>query len=219
MTFKTPYLWRFLGILRSRIDNYNYFENILKKLQKQKIFFIQIGANDGISHDPIFPFSQKWDGILIEPVPSAYENLKRNYSGSSGNLIFKNIAVSDYDGKLCLYVPKDIIQSNEQSKIVSAIKNIVMLKNTELDEIEVPCITLNTLIEQQSIKKIDLLIIDVEGYETVILNSYNFSVKPAAIYIETRFYNYDTLVKLYSKFIQIGYRIFPEKDNTLMLLK
>ena len=41
-------------------------------LRKKEIFFIQIGANDGKSTDPLYRFVTElgWSGILVEPQPN-----------------------------------------------------------------------------------------------------------------------------------------------------
>jgi hypothetical protein len=40
-------------------------------LRKNPIFFISIGANDGVSNDPIWPFASRfgWEGLAVEPNP------------------------------------------------------------------------------------------------------------------------------------------------------
>ena len=50
-------------------DVLSSFLNNLSKSKKGKIFFIQIGANDGQWNDPIYKFIRRdrWSGILIEP--------------------------------------------------------------------------------------------------------------------------------------------------------
>jgi hypothetical protein len=34
-------------------------------------YFIGIGANDGVTHDPLYPFVRdfRWRGIIVEPIP------------------------------------------------------------------------------------------------------------------------------------------------------
>jgi len=219
MKFKTPLLWRFYGTIKNIIDNYSYSNRFLSKNRNKNIFFIQIGANDGISQDPIYKYSQNWDGILIEPIPEIFENLKRNYSRSKRNLIFENIAISDYNGEINLYLPKTIDPDNWQTKLASTNKEAGMLNNFELQEIKVPCLSLDSLIKKYNIKEIDLLVIDIEGQEKLLFDNYSFLIKPKAIFFEIRFYSYDVLVKMYAKFIKLGYRIFPERDNVLLILK
>jgi hypothetical protein len=63
----------------------------------KRVRFIQIGACDGISGDPIYPnalHNLSWTGVLIEPNPIQFEQLKTNYRGREG-LTFKCAAVSD----------------------------------------------------------------------------------------------------------------------------
>ncbi|MFO1348206.1 MAG: hypothetical protein U1F12_06435 [Pseudomonadales bacterium] len=57
-------------------------------------FYVNIGANDGITNDPIFPFIEKynWHGIQVEPVLSTFNQLKINLA-SFKNTIFENSAV------------------------------------------------------------------------------------------------------------------------------
>jgi hypothetical protein len=94
-----------------------------------------------------------------------------------------------------------------------------MIKDMETIQIKVPINTLDHLIDKYSVTKIDLLVIDVEGKERDIFDSYSFKIKPKIIYFENRFYNYDEMMNLNSKFISLGYRVFREKDNTLLILK
>ena len=219
MIIQTPFLFRFLGYIKNKIDNYPYSKKIFYSLKKNSIFFIQIGANDGLSEDPIKDYSNNWSGILIEPIPYIFEVLKKNYSISKNNLIFENIAISNYDGIMNFFLPKEAKKNTWLTKISSCDRFNGDLSNYETEEILVPCLTLDSLLIKYNINKIDLLIIDVEGYENVILDAYSFKIKPQIIFLETRFYNYSTLEKMYAKFINMGYRIFPEKDNTLLILR
>src|SRR5216683_542034 len=45
-------------------------------------FFVQVGACDGVSFDALYDFVVKHNlpGIVIEPVPDLYRELKANYS-------------------------------------------------------------------------------------------------------------------------------------------
>src|SRR5664279_1658362 len=52
-------------------------------LTTKKPYFIGIGANDGVTHDPLYPFVRDfgWRGIMVEPIPEAFAALERNYAG------------------------------------------------------------------------------------------------------------------------------------------
>jgi hypothetical protein len=68
------------------------------------VYFVQVGANDGILDDPIHPFvqTQGWRGVLIEPQPNIFEVLRRSYAGSEG-LTFINAAIDHRPGRSTLY--------------------------------------------------------------------------------------------------------------------
>ena len=58
------------------IQKFFFFSTIGKK--DPNFFFVQVGANDGVNHDPIFHHVRKynWKGLLIEPIPDIFEKLK-----------------------------------------------------------------------------------------------------------------------------------------------
>ena len=60
----------------NKIGRTIYFLESLAKKQGE-ISFIQVGANDGISFDNIYPFfkSRKCKGLLIEPLPYFFDRL------------------------------------------------------------------------------------------------------------------------------------------------
>ena len=71
---------------------------------KRNVFFVQVGSNDGIRADPLYPWIIKycWRGILIEPVQYLFEKLKHNYRDREG-LIFENAAIAETDGCKAFY--------------------------------------------------------------------------------------------------------------------
>ncbi len=73
-----------------------------------EFFFIQIGANDGMTMDPIrsYILKYKWRGILIEPQPNIFRALMANYDGEQ-QLIFENVAISPEDGVVSLFAVDD----------------------------------------------------------------------------------------------------------------
>ncbi len=219
MKIKTPLLWRILNTLRNKLTDINYSQKLFKQLSPKPIFYIQIGANDGKSTDPIYEHSVGWNGILVEPLPHIFEKLKANYADRKGKLIFENVAISDSKGSLTLFMPKVDKETPWVSKVASAKKESEMLVGSDVTEVEVPCLSLDMLLQKHNVKNIDLLVVDVEGFEWKILENYSFTVKPKVIYMEIRFYNYHQLITIYKKFYELGYRIFPEKDNCLMILK
>jgi len=65
--------------------------------------FLQVGANDGVRHDPIRELVLEFGlrGVLLEPLPDMFEALRENYSGQP-QLEFVNAAVSAGEDSLTL---------------------------------------------------------------------------------------------------------------------
>lgn len=162
---------------------------VLKTYAKLRpnISFIQIGSNDGITGDPIFPFiaNNQWKGLVVEPVPYLFERLKLNYQPYGHRVVFENSAISNENGELPFYrlsqsddisLPIWYDQLGSFSKIVverhkSAIPNFDRL----FVEDKVNAMTFDTMISKHAINKAELIHIDTEGYDYEILKAIPFS--------------------------------------------
>src|SRR3989338_9032362 len=71
---------------------------------RQDVFFVEIGAMDGVSFDPLYAVAKKhgWRGLLVEPLPDLFAKLKENYSGVAG-VSFENMAVAEEKGEKVMY--------------------------------------------------------------------------------------------------------------------
>ncbi len=157
-------------------------------------FFLQIGANDGVSFDPIHPYVREfhWRGILVEPVPYLFQRLKANYSGEP-QLRFEQAAVAEQEGEITFYairdasnLPADIRGLGSLSRDV-ILAHRAVLPNIEslIEEIKVPAITVMGLIAKHGVEKLDLLQIDTEGYDYEVIKMIDFSlIKPAIVHFE-----------------------------------
>ena len=119
-----------------------------------------------------------------------FEKLKVNYEekSKSNNIIFLNIAISNTDGTLKLYTTSLTNDFNKlpiwTDQLSSVNKNHIKSQRKEIivDEIEVPCKRLNTVISNYGIKHIEYLIVDTEGHDFEILMDLNFDLlKPVNI--------------------------------------
>jgi len=167
-------------------------------------FFVQIGAFDGISNDPIYPFVQQygWRGVLLEPQQDAFATLKANYANQP-QLTLINAALADRDGVHDFYRVRDDVaglpswsrqigsfnldhllkhaHGIPEYGITETIPNIAELIRTE----PVRCITFNTLLDEVGVEHVDLLQIDAEGYDADIVRMIPFRrVKPHIIRYE-----------------------------------
>src|ERR1044072_1354923 len=65
-------------------------------LKSQDVFFVQIGAYDGRTSDPLYQYVTKynWRGIAVEPQPHYFAKLEEAYSGLP-DLELRNVAVAE----------------------------------------------------------------------------------------------------------------------------
>lgn len=176
--------------------------------------FVQIGANDGRTNDPLRRFILKYGfrGVLVEPQRTAFERLVANYSGVSG-LRFENSAIAASDGTMTLYrfragpgVPAwaDCLASFSREHLV---RNFDNLKG-EVEEITVPSITFSTLLEKYGLRDVDLLQIDTEGFDYEILKMIDFrTFRPAIINFEHLLLVGAIRQRCYALLCEQGYKI------------
>jgi hypothetical protein len=76
-------LLRRFGYRVERLDQMNFFEPLLYRrlARNPSFFFVQIGANDGISSDPIHGFvtRNRVAGLAVEPLQDIFARLVANY--------------------------------------------------------------------------------------------------------------------------------------------
>src|SRR3989344_626219 len=103
-------------ILRKKCYLERDFDKIIKNFSNKhrNVFFIQIGANDGMKFDSTYLYVKKynWRGILVEPVGYVFEKLKDNYRSVNG-LIFENAAIGERDGFKNFYM----LEKNEKESL------------------------------------------------------------------------------------------------------
>lgn len=160
-------------------------EKLEKYLNYENGYFIELGANDGVtqSNTLYFEKNRNWRGILVEPVPHNYLLCLKNRS--SENKIYCNACVSnEFKEKFV-----EIIYSNLMSVSLipdSDIKNaeehakngIQFLNSSEKNfSFGAPAITLDEIFEKsKSPNLIDFFSLDVEGAELDVLRGINHQI-------------------------------------------
>jgi FkbM family methyltransferase len=228
--------WPRLFDLSRRIYRFFVPHSPLVEFLKNQLFnkrgsFIQVGANDGITCDAvreILPYVSM-NGILVEPVPYLFEKLKANYHHVS-QLSFENSAVSYSQAQICInYLSPDYLSKRVDGYSLGGLAGFSEqhIRNhfTESEQNEliiescnVPCLTIEALIEKYSISKLEALFIDAEGMDAEILLGLNLTkFRPELILYEAAHLGED-LGPVIDKLSSFGYQIHQFGDDTVAII-
>jgi FkbM family methyltransferase len=183
------------------------------KIPPHQFFFIQIGAFDGVTGDPIHELVRQhhWQGVLIEPQANVFDVLKKNYADQPG-LQFFNVAIGPQDGELTFF-------SRPHGDVcASASKHLVQKPGGRSDVRvnRVPCWTLKTLLDRvKPARGIDLLQIDAEGWDYEIIRSIDFAaVRPRILRYEHQVLSERDRNACLALLAENGYRFLLEDADT-----
>jgi FkbM family methyltransferase len=194
------------------------FPSILNNIDN--CFFIEVGANDGKYLDPLYPYVIKnnWSGILIEPNHIVFEELKHNYKDTN-NLFFENCIVSDKSGMVDFYYNGDNITTLHNTLSYNYAKNNF---KEDLKIVPTLSLTFDDLIQKYDIKKVDVLMTDVEGYDLDLLKTFPFNnIKPKVIISEhTHLYHQNQTLEDIINFLgNQGYEYYINDSDIVGILK
>lgn len=206
----------------------------LSKTEVEDIFnkkkiknFIQIGANDGHKNDLLHDYVKKnsLSGILVEPVTYNIEKLRKTYEGHNSKLIFEQVGIGDRNDILTFYSIANITD-NEPTWYdqIGTFDKDTFIKNVEvveglLDRMmteNIQMITFQELISRNSIKNVDLLVIDTEGYDYKIINSIDFNkIRPKIVVFEKEWMRHYEIVRTNKMLLNLKYQIFDYGIDTI----
>jgi FkbM family methyltransferase len=182
-----------------------YINNIFTKHITDKIDIIfECGSRDSIDSLKMFDFYQPKKIFCFECNPDSV-NVCRETIGENNNIILVNKAVSNNDGEIDFYVT-DMDKSIDKN--IGASSALLHLDNKESffqKKITVDSITLKTFMEENNINNIDLLCLDLQGYEKIALEGLGDKIKNVKYiiseYVNRSFYSGDILLEEYRTFL------------------
>jgi FkbM family methyltransferase len=163
-------------------------------------FLVKVGANDGITRDPLFPVFDKfsdWRGLFIEPVPFCFERLQKNFSDSN-RFILENVAVDRQSGRKPFYFVRqdaksfistlpswyDQIGSFDRKHILKHLNGAL---EAHIEQCSIACMPLPAIFEKHGLAQIDVLHIDTEGHDYVVLSQFDFDkYSPSVVFFECK---------------------------------
>jgi FkbM family methyltransferase len=131
--------------------------------------FVEAGANDGVNFSNTYYLERArgWTGVLVEGIPDLYRACVRHRPRSR---VFN-----------CALVPPDAAgalvtmhYSNLQSIVAGAlpyehVEAGLRSQEERTYEVQVPGRTLSSVLDEAGVDHVDLLVLDVEGYEAQVL--------------------------------------------------
>lgn len=202
--------------------------------------FLQVGANDGFFHDPLFKFIKMygWRGVLLEPQPYVYNHYLKKLHRKTPGVFTVNAALSDSDGKKTIYkisfsnarwatgltsfnrqVLEEAIDSGHVQRCADRYGE--KLPDSRIDfitEQPVQSITPGTLIQQYHLETIDWLQIDAEGYDFEIIKLMEINkTRPHVIAFEHSHLSTADRKACMEHLRANGYRIRDMRENTVAM--
>jgi FkbM family methyltransferase len=177
---------------------------VVRRAQRPDFFFVNIGANDGITNDPIHPFlcEYGWRGIAVEPLDALFAELVRNYASFPG-VVCERAAITTQPRPL-YYISPASEYARPWTKQVGTLdpafleRTIAGMRAHEFDgpvpaaletaivRVDVPCLTFDELMAKHRATRVDFINIDAEGLDYEIACAIDLARwRPAIVTLET----------------------------------
>jgi FkbM family methyltransferase len=148
-----------MGSTKYSKPGYLGIEDDLVRLLPARGFFVEAGAVDGFFESNTYYLERilGWRGVLVEPIPTMFRRIRWNRPDA---IAFNCALVSDAYGE-----PRISMNDAHAVSQVAA----------ESAGISVSARTLTSLLEAAELPRVDLLSLDVEGFEIEVLKGLDFS--------------------------------------------
>jgi FkbM family methyltransferase len=188
---------------------------------------VQIGANDGFSDDPAAEIIRTHDlkALLVEPIVPMYRKLVEYYAGFP-NVTCENCAIARQDGTMTLYtVRPDPSLPRYVTRLASFDRNIVLRQRGTvptiarfIEPVQVPAITLQTLLGKHDIDRLDWLQLDTEGFDFEIIKMlFETPFRPRVISFESVLLSREDKLACAKALRREGYRYVTVDRDTIAI--
>jgi FkbM family methyltransferase len=207
----------------------DFFDKVLHYYGRKgvKLFMINIGAMDGVLFDAMSGYVDIYnsDVLYVEPMKPHFERLIQHKGHHSGN-IFENSAISDYNGTVTMKtIPIEVVDEGLVHPAFYGMSVIDPSKNgmgSEYDkevvekyavDVEVNCITWDTLLYKHNIQHFDVLSVDTEGHDFTIFKQIDLQkYRPRLIRLEWCNLTQEEKDEVKRRFDEAGY-VYEILDN------
>jgi FkbM family methyltransferase len=199
--------------LREHFDNpYNYTKEIMQQFDVDYYkgiiepcdTLLDIGANIGLFSLHVSPFAKNL--ICVEPTPSHFDKLKELMGFRENKTILINAALSNYSGITKFYWCGINTTMNS-------------LQNRGDRVMDVPCITLADILNNNSLDTVDFCKIDIEGSEDTAITVETLksvAERIKKVFIELHPPNAESQDKFKAIFEAVGYKVEKYVHDSLI---
>lgn len=184
----------FRWVYKPKPGSLEAFLDGLSRTRGAGFFVVQVGANDGITHDPVHKFIKRdrWSGILMEPQERVFRSELVPLYRRHKNLSLVNAALGHTPGKATLYT---VAFSNDRwatgiarfdrASLEGLFANGSVAAQARKAGLEVPdeddkrilgqavnVVTAQQLLTAHNVRHIDLLIVDTEGFDAEVVKMF-----------------------------------------------
>lgn len=173
-----------------------FFERLLERRleRKGRLTFVQIGANDGVSFDPLHDFIMRHRarvrGVVMEPLADKFELLCRTYAALP-NVTKVRAAIHNHERRMRLHR----VDPARERALPGWNRGIASFDprhhertrtpSRDMISEEVECLPLAEVLRQHDLGELDVLVTDTEGYDREIVMALEpAGIRPAILHFE-----------------------------------
>lgn len=229
--------WYYKQIYKPKPNTLSEFYHYLSKA-KPALTVIQVGANDGITHDPIHKFVKRdgWHGVLIEPQTLVFEQALKKVYQNTQHIFLENVAIAEQEGFADLYhlsfcydrwatglstfhLPtlQQKVDNGEIERLAN--KNGVKLPDNKSEYIahsRVETKTFASIREKYNLTSIDVLQIDTEGFDLEIIRLFEPDIHPVGVIVfESQHFDAEEYQQMLNWLRSLGFILKKIKGDTV----
>lgn len=209
---------------------------------RAEVVFVQVGANDGFFHDPLYKFIIRdgWRGVMLEPQAYVFNTFLKKLHRNTPNAKPLNVALDLQDGEKSIYkiafsqsrwatgltsfrkeVIEEAIESGHVARCAKRYGEVLPARKEDyIAEEKIQCISVPTLLQNYNLQPLNWLQIDAEGYDFEIIKMFNIGeTKPTVIAFEHSHLSAEDKASCHEHLLQNGYAITAIGENTVAMLK
>lgn len=206
--------------------------------RSRQVRCLEIGANDGKTNDPIYPWITRhgWRAVLLEPQADICTGELAATYANHPNVSLENAALASTDGTAPFYrisfsqarwatglagFDRQSLQRHIDSGYVAKQAETERIqppsdRDQWIETVQVPTISMLRLLQKHQIANLEVMAIDTEGFDFEILKLVPFDlITPEVVLFESKNLSDRDYAAAQKMLRDRGYRLYWEKGDTL----